>query len=317
MKKIKILLMSFAILLVGVWLVSCSNETQKKLVLNDTLSVYGFEAMSSVVLLDDMSTANSLSLAMNNPTRSSIVRLGANNNEVTEAQIEQINNYLLIMEQMLAEDKPLTITNEESDREGFENKMVIVTKDIAKNQIQYTMYYNEIAINEEEAEENIDEVESSLTGIMIINDTEYEVFGEKKQEEDELEIQFTAKIDNHNWVKVKQEIQKEETEFKYTISNNGHISMSKIQLEKTNNKTSIKLTFINNGLENKYMFKEEVEEDMRIIKIKCLDENISANIKVFIITDSETGEVSYEYKYVETGKTYIKDGRNKKKNPID
>jgi len=281
MKKIKILLMSFAILLVGVWLVSCSNETQKKLVLNDTLSVYGFEAMSSVVLLDDMSTANSLSLAMNNPTRSSIVRLGANNNEVTEAQIEQINNYLLIMEQMLAEDKPLTITNEESDREGFENKMVIVTKDIAKNQIQYTMYYNEIAINEEEAEENIDEVESSLTGIMIINDTEYEVFGEKKQEEDELEIQFTAKIDNHNWVKVKQEIQKEETEFKYTISNNGHISMSKIQLEKTNNKTSIKLTFINNGLENKYMFKEEVEEDMRIIKIKCLDENISANIKVF------------------------------------
>lgn len=300
--------------------VGCTPKATTNPVFENTKDVYGFEAISSLSLLSNVTTSQT-EQKLTNTAYSNYLKLSAN--DVTEEEIDEINHYLELVEQMLSDDKPLDVVTEISDREGFEHKMVINTKDLSLNTYTYVLYYNETPLNELEYEEDKDideedkeEIESSLEGILIVDDQEYTVFGKKEIEDDEMEVEFTSKIDDKNWVKVKQEIEDGESEFRYTISVDGVISKTSIKVETDDNETKVKLTFVEGKMVSKFQFKEQIEDGKRIIKIKSLDENKSINIKVYITTDPETGEVTYEYKYVETGESYFK-GRNHEDNDED
>lgn len=309
----------------------CTPKATTNPVFENTKDVYGFEAISSLSLLSNVTTSQA-EQKLTNTAYSNYLDLSAN--DVTEEEIDEINHYLELVEQMLSDDKPLDVITEISDREGFEHKMVITTKDLSLNTYTYVLYYNETPLNELEDDEDDedkeiveeenddqetkddDEIESSLEGILIVDDQEYTVFGKKEIEDDEMEVEFTSKIDDKNWVKVKQEIEDGESEFRYTISVDGVTSKTSIKVETNENETKVKLTFVEGKMVAKFQFKEEIEDGKRIIKIKSLDENKSINIKVYITTDPETGEVTYEYKYVETGESYFK-GRNHDDNDKD
>ena len=300
--------------------VGCTPKATTNPVFENTKDVYGFEAISSLSLLSNVTTSQT-EQKLTNTAYSNYLKLSAN--DVTEEEIDEINHYLELVEQMLSDDKPLDVVTEISDREEFEHKMVINTKDLSLNTYTYVLYYNETPLNELEYEEDKDideedkeEIESSLEGILIVDDQEYTVFGKKEIEDDEMEVEFTSKIDDKNWVKVKQEIEDGESEFRYTISVDGVISKTSIKVETDDNETKVKLTFVEGKMVSKFQFKEQIEDGKRIIKIKSLDENKSINIKVYITTDPETGEVTYEYKYVETGESYFK-GRNHEDNDED
>ena len=311
MKKILTCLVSILSLFV---IVGCSNQSSSVRVLQNSKEVYGFEVVSSINLLNTIGGNEQTPLNYdfeNNPKS----ELGYDD-ELTEIEINEINKYLGIIEQMLGEETPLSIVEENSSRVEFEKRMVITTKDINLEEYTYDLYYNEYSLNdnleeddldEDDLEEDEDEIESRLEGILVIGDKEYEVFGKKEIEEDEMEIEFTSKIDDNNWVKVKQEIEEDETKFEYEISDNGVITNTMIKLESVADETKIELEFENNEMKSKYEFKMEDEDGKKVIKIEVETDTTKIEAKVYVVVDPVTNESSYEYRIKDSNKKYSKD----------
>lgn len=313
MKKLLLSIVSLMVLLV---ISGCTkdNSTERDL-LNNTQDVFGFEAMTSINLLDSMdsNTQTQISYSQDDYTISSL----GFTSDVSEEEIDEINKYLGIMEQMLAEGDPINVVEETSDKVEYENKMVISTKDLNLNTYTYILYFNEVSLNEEldeeeseDVEENDDEIESTLEGIMLVGDKEYVVTGKKELEEDEMKVEFTSKIDDENWVKVTQKTENEESKFEYSISENGIITKTEIKFETEENETMMKLKFIDGDNKSEYKFKTEVEDDKQLIKIDIKDESRTLQVKVFLVVDSVTGEVTYEYRVKDSNKTFNKERNN-------
>lgn len=303
--KIKKLFLTLVITFVGVVLIGCTSSSKENFNFSSNKEVYGFEAMSAGFLLNNVSTQDEAPLA--NTEQGTLTTL--KEREVTEEQIKKINEYLGIMEQMLGdEENPLNVVTIESDREGFEQKMIITTKDINFNEIEYILYYNEIIENEidddEEEEKDEDELESRLEGVLIVGENEFEVVGEKEIDGDEMKVSFEARIDSKNWVKIEQEVESDETEFKYIVCVDGVKNVTKISIEKENDEVKMRLTFVEDKDKTQYFFKVENENNKKVIKIKVVNKELSAVIRVYVTTNPETNEVTYEYKFVETGQSF-------------
>lgn len=309
--KMKKILLLFMITLGAISLLGCNN-TDKISFLNNKNDTIGFQALSSISLLNNLGADSTTVSSLSVNSEPQFVKI-KNPREITQEQIEEINKYLTIMDQMFSSDKPLQVVNETSDLTEYENKMIITTKDINQNSIVYTMYYNYITDNENEDDDEQDETEKSLVGIIIVGEKEYNVTGKEESENGNSEFVFTAFSDKDNWVKVKQETDEQESKFKFTVCENGQISSTEMKLEEEKNELKFTLVTKTNTTTTKYQFKQSTEDNQTVIHIKVVDENISANIKVFVSTDSETGEVTYTYKYVETGQSFEKKGRHEYK----
>lgn len=302
MKKI---LWSIALAIVMIVAVGCSSVNKNKDAFTNTEEVYMFEAVSSVNILNTFNS-NSNQSSLNNHLNKYEYSLLGDSDILLEEEIDEINRYIGIMEQMLGDDEPITIIEETSDREEYENKLVITTKDIDLDEYTYVIYYNEEVLNDDDDDDD-EEVESSLQGIMIVGDVEYTVYGKKEIEEDESKVEFTAKIDDNNWVKVEQKVEDDEKKFEYTILENGVESKTEIKVEIEDDETKISLEFENGNYEVEYEFKLEVEDGKKVIKIEVEDDNYDFEAKVYVTVDPETGEKTYEYKIKDSDKTFTRD----------
>jgi hypothetical protein len=303
MKKVIVLFISFIVIFVAA---GCSKDPASIDLLRSTKEIYGFEAVSSISLLGSMDNDYQQSPLSNNAFNYASTNLGYKK-EVTEDEINEINKYLGIMEQMLADGKPISIANETSDRAEYNNKMVISTSDLNLNNYNYVLYYNEVILNEDEEANSDEEIESSLEGIMVVVNQEYIVSGKKELEENEMKIEFTSKIDDDNWVTVKQKTEDNEKKFEYTISENGVISVTEIKYEVEDNETKLKLEFKQGDNSSEYIFKIEEEDEKKVIKIDIQDGNTKLEVKVFVILDQISGETSYEYRVKDSNKSFFKE----------
>ena len=312
MKKVLYSIMTLVILLVFVGCSSLENRTNN--LFKDLNSIDGFAVLSSITLLDSMDTTQTTPLFAN-PIGYSFSKLSAKN-DISDEEIDTINKYLGIMEQMLADDKPLVIQNETSDRSEYAIKMVISTKDLNGNVFTYIFYYNETNLNDnddDEEEKDKDEMELSLEGIMVVSDKEYVINGKKEVEENEMKVEFTSYLDEKNYVKVVHKTENNEEKFEYTISENGVISKSKMKFESKGNETKLKLQFTEGNIEREYQFKREFDDGHDVIKIEINDENYKFEVKVYVVVDPETGEITYEYRLKDSNRAY----NRKRENPHD
>ena len=111
--------------------------------------------------------------------------------------------------------------------------------------------------------------------------------------ETEVEVQFTVKLDDSNYVKIQQEIEDDELEYKYTVYQNGRkkYTMS-LDSEYEGGNTVVKLTTDEDGIRETYKF---IKGDNKTI-IKYDINGYSYTLHVTSVIDSETNEVIYEYK---------------------
>ena len=313
MKKLLVFFVSFLALFAVVGCTTQSSQAVDKL--GSTDEVYGFEALTSINLLDSMVPSEAAPIKANTFTYA-YAKLGYEE-VITEEEINEINKYLGIMEQMLSDDKPITIVDETSDRPEYMNKMVISTKDLNLNVHTYVLYYNEVALadteladtevveeDEDNKPEEQNEIETSLEGIMVVGENEYTVSGKKEIENDELKVQFTSKIDDNNWVKVTQKTENEESKFEYTISENAVVSKTKMKFEEEDNETKLKLQLEQGEINSEYEFKMEEEDGKKIIKIEIQNDTTNLEAKVYVVVDPVTGETTYEYKIKDSKKSF-------------
>ena len=145
-----------------------------------------------------------------------------------------------------------------------------------------------------------DEIEYQINALAVIDGVEYEVRGSKEVESDyyetEVEIEFVVKLDDYNYVKIKQEIENNELEYKYTVYQNGRkqTSMS-FESEVEGENTVVKLTTEENGFKETYKFIKGLDKTI----IKYDGNGYSYTLFVTSTIDPQTNEVVYEYKVQE------------------
>ena len=135
MKKMKFYAVLVAVL--ALLLVGCSNSELATLK-REATDVAALKTDKNVLVFSTLSSATALEVE-------AVSYLSGNTyfgREKLEIDMDKANEYLLMMENILADGGPIVSSETESDREGYEMMMTVTVKDLAGNTNAYTIYYS-------------------------------------------------------------------------------------------------------------------------------------------------------------------------------
>lgn len=231
MKKLKTLILPA---LAATFLVGCGSPNDVDFINGNTAkeSVYAFEAVTSIGLLSEVN-ANA------NPQG---LRKAIN---LDPTFIDSLNTYLPTIESALKGESLLTNTEVmTSDDPTYQVKQVITYTDINMQTSTITMYYNETIIEDDDWDDDDwddeQEQESRIEGVVLVGDVSYRMRGEKELEGDEYEVNFRYILDETSYILVEQEIERGETEFAYSLVQNGR-EVYEYSLEIEGNEVSLEM----------------------------------------------------------------------------
>ena len=283
-KALSLLALSLALVL-AVGLVACNDPTGggnangKFDELNTTESVYGFSAASAGMVISSMNGAQpacEVASAADDDDDDKVENAPANGSEEVVIDTAQLDQYMALVESLLS-DGNFDIKSQTSDRDGFEEKMIVSYKDLSGNTLSYIMYYNQV-LTDSETDDEDGEVEDSFSidGIMVIGENEYDVHGERKieteQGESENTTEFVVTLDNNRTLRVKQslEIEDDETEQKYSYSlydGETLVERSTFSYESEQGETNLKMSTLKDGKTQVVYFETELKGDKEVIEI--------------------------------------------------
>jgi len=298
MKKLLFVLLGLSLTL---GLAACGSLNQDGIPFNldSDQDVLAFQAISSVSLL------SSQELTVLETQRVSRM------SEDVVTPMEQIEPYLELFEQLLAQSNGLDVVTEASDLPEYETKQVFTTIDLLGNTVTYTMYYSNVVEEDAEDNEETDEIEDdnentnendesefAIAGILIHGDVTYQITGKHEIEDDEEKIEFTSMLNETDFVEVTYKIEDEEVKFEYVVYQNGQVvNESQIKIENEDDELKIEFSFVDGANSGEYEFKLETEDGEDILKIEFytmidgVESEGEAKVKVMI--DEVTGETYY------------------------
>lgn len=271
MKTTKIILPLFASMLLAGCNTTNNQNNNFPIDSKDTANVYAFEAATSIGLIGKTSISN---LAMLKASK-----------DVDQSIIDELIKYLPSVEAALTGlDELIAAKEETSDLAEYTTKMSVTYKDINLKDNSFVMYYNETLEFDDDHDDNDQEVESSIEGIIKIGDNTYPIRGEKELDVDEYEVSFIYQLDDNASIKVEQEIENDVTEFQYEVIIHGRsiyeysleVKKDKVELEVEDEKLGekeIEFKLINR--DSKTLILAEFEDEMQ--KVEVLFEKITNN----------------------------------------
>jgi hypothetical protein len=212
-----------------------------------------------------------------------------------ETPVELAEKFLSMVEKFVSGNQGLNVEKTASDLENYEYKLVFQALDILDQKTTYTLYYNQ-----ELEEENEDEQEFIITGILMYSDQTLNVYGEKEIEEDEETLEFTSYIDENNYVTSEYKVEDDKTEFSITEVRNGEVySESEIEIKIEDNETKIELEYFFDSNTYAYEFEYEVKDGNPVLKIEyetvVNDIQEAGEVEVMISIDEVTQETTYVF----------------------
>lgn len=142
------------------------------------------------------------------------------------------------------------------------------------------------------------ETEYEFSGILIFNDTTYEVKGKLETEADETELEFITYLDDLSYVVVKFEVESDEIEFEYEVYINGELeSTFKIEFEFESDEMEIELEFEQGHNFGKYEFKLETKDSQNVLKIEFetnIDGVFTKGQAYYLVTMNSENQIQYE-----------------------
>lgn len=191
-----------------------------------------------------------------------------------------------------------------SDRPEYEIHYTITTTDITGESKTYAFYYNVVegVVDELDDDDDKDEQEVHIKGIVILDGEEYQLTGDKEIEgegvDQEIEITFNIKMDNDKFVVIEQETEMNEQEFSYGLYENGKlVSKSEVEYEQEEN-GALELSFFskNGNKKMEYSYEFVTTNEGKFVKIKFKETaNVNRKALIKIVEDEATGEISYEF----------------------
>ncbi|MFU8792939.1 MAG: hypothetical protein ACNA7K_02850 [Acholeplasmataceae bacterium] len=209
--------------------------------------------------------------------------------------IDYVKPYLSLVEKILASDTSFNIVSGPSDFEAYETYMQFETTDLLGRRVQYVMHYNLILVDEDD-----DESEYTMDGILITRSLIYQVKGEKTIEADETSIEFKAMIDDNNYVESKHTIESDETSFEMKVVRFGQLeSEIKFDIEFDDDETTVSLEFVEGNNEGSFEFEYVFEDGLNLIYIEfettINGQETKGEMTVVIIVDPVTNLTSYRF----------------------
>ena len=259
------------------------DPTPPAKLLNSNNEIVSFSAISSVSLLSTIGTNELISLSTDI--------------EVVVEQptvIKKVLPYLRSIEQLLLSESGLNIISGESDMPEYDFYMQFETKNLANISTVYVMHYNLDLVDEDD-----EESEYTIEGILLLGNKTYFVTGKKEIEDDEEKVEFKAFLDESNYVESLYKIENDKQVFEFTvIQNNLLVSESKYEIEFDNHEEiKVKLSFTEGNNEGEYEFEYYSEDDVNLIKIhfdtKLNNIESSGEMIVQMVVDEITGNTRY------------------------
>lgn len=215
---------------------------------------------------------------------------------ITDADVSGIKDCLNMFDDILAGGGITQTVEKNEDVEGlYKDYPFVMTVTVGNTGITAKMYYKEVnTITETEIDDGEEETEVSttLSGVMVFDDKEFEVRGKKEIEtegnEKETSIEFTTKSNANplNYVKIKQSVEVEngaqEVEYEYEIYENGEkVREFKLEVEDENGKTEV-------------TFKMEIENAPEETEYKIIKGDVDGKFKIKYEKGKEKGFITVE-----------------------
>ncbi len=309
-KTIAVFIIAFSLALTAGLAACGGNSNSGKFQNFDTAEeVYAFSAASAGMIISAMDenasalAADKYSVTENDGAAANYVYSKETDRTATTVSenFNELDKYMILVESLLS-DQNFGIKISPSDREGYREKSVVSYKDLNGNPVSYEMFYNKIPVRTEidgsETEETY-----SISGVMIIDGTEYSISGERRDEnehgESESETEFTVTLSESAFIKVEQNMEQEddetEQEYSYSIFENGKLTeRSAFSYETERRETELKMVSINGGEKHTLYFEKEKRGNDEFIRIRISDNGITESYRVERIVGTD-GEISYSY----------------------
>lgn len=215
---------------------------------------------------------------------------------ITDADVSGIKDCLNMFDDIISGGGITQTVEKNEDVEGlYKDYPFVMTVTVGNTGITAKMYYKEInTVTETEIDDGEEETEVSttLSGVMVFDDKEFEVSGKKEIEtegnEKETSIEFTTKSKANplNYVKIKQSVEVEngaqEVEYEYEIYENGEkVREFKLEIEDDNGKTEV-------------TFKMEIENVPEETEYKIIKGDVDGKFKIKYEKGKEKGFITVE-----------------------
>lgn len=215
---------------------------------------------------------------------------------ITDADVSGIKDCLNMFDDIISGGGITQTVEKNEDVEGlYKDYPFVMTVTVGNTGITAKMYYKEVnTITETEIDDGEEETEVSttLSGVMVFDDKEFEVSGKKEIEtegnEKETSIEFTTKSKANplNYVKIKQSVEVEngaqEVEYEYEIYENGEKAREfKLEVEDENGKTEVS-------------FKMEIENVPEETEYKIIKGDVDGKFKIKYEKGKEKGFITVE-----------------------
>jgi hypothetical protein len=207
--------------------------------------------------------------------------------------VDNIEPYIELVEQLLGSSDGINVTSGASDVEGYTDMMTFSTSGLGGATQTHVIHYN-MTLEEEED----DESEFILEGILIMGGAQYTLLGEREVEDGEEEVEFTAKLDDANYVISEYKVEEDKVELEVTIVADAVVvSQTQVEIKEEEDETKVELEFLDGENSGQYEFKFETEDGIQVLKIEY-DTTIdglteSGEITVSVTVDPVTGDTSY------------------------
>lgn len=315
----------YALLILAAMLLAFLVGCQAPVTIEDTVlsfeSVLDYTAVSGIGLLDAARANTAVMpsasvrlaslevdetgapLSENTPTGSEQEELPA---EPDDTLTDETKNTLLTNLKMVEEMLGSGIVKSEvtpSDREGYTSRYTLTTTALDGTQKVYEFHYVENQetpedTDDDDNDEKDDKTVTTLSGIVILDGSEYEMRGEREQKNNKEEYSFLIRIDEETYVKIEQETKESAAkyEFSYALYQGGE-QVYETEVEfKLNENGNISLEFSTeaNGQELEYEFKFTERDGERLVSVEIENNDTEAEYLIRIMTD-DAGETHYEF----------------------
>lgn len=215
---------------------------------------------------------------------------------ITDADVSGIKDCLNMFDDIISGGGIKQTVEKNEDVEGlYKDYPFVMTVTVGNTGITAKMYYKEVnTVTETEIDDGVEETEVSttLSGVIVFDDKEFEVSGKKEIEtegdEKETSIEFTTKSKANplNYVKIKQSVEVEngaqEVEYEYEIYENGEkVREFKLEIEDENGKTEVS-------------FKMEIENAPEETEYKIIKGDVDGKFKIKYEKGKEKGFITVE-----------------------
>jgi hypothetical protein len=218
-------------------------------------------------------------------TNTSLVFLNTTTEPVVESRMDQMMRYFDRINILIgtSPEDALDFNISESSKTGYEQQV-----SYQFNTTTYTIYFNVVdALDDEELDEN----EFTLEGLLEYGDVSLDIIGGTELEEGELEMFFeTYNNANDDYVRV--EIEQSETEqyFEVETSFGGEETYSEIRLEKDGVDGAIEIYIEEDGLDSYYEITKEIDGQFTIYYFEYIVGDTSGSIQLteYVVDDIDT-----------------------------